>query len=87
MGALRAVGRGSVRAAARGGVLPFDAVTRLGSGGASPYQPPSAWEHVHVVETCDAGRAGARPYLHHKIASQMTRKTIGISTGALTPRN
>jgi len=74
---------------ARDDVKGQDIVTRLGSGEASPYQPASAWEHVHVVETCDVGRAGARPYrrVHHKIASQMTRKSIGISTGALTPRN
>ena len=45
---------------------------------------------TRVGNARNPGSDGASPYLHHnqnKTASQITRKTIGIKTGALTPRN
>ena len=42
-------------------------VPRLGRSLALP-----AWEHVHVAETCDAGRAGARSYRTRSATEQMT---------------
>jgi hypothetical protein len=59
-----------------------------GSDGASPYQELRSFAS-HARATREAP-VRTEPHPHqsqNKTASQITRKTIGIKTGALTPRN